>query len=347
MRLTNREDLVFYAKMAQRQVGYIAGQLEITSRCEQFCPNCDSWKAHQSGEFRAEMGYAEIAMFFDELNRMQNFENLTLTGGDPVSHPMFEEILKLDRKFKLQINTALPLPIATPELWRERIDTIRLSLDGVTKETYYKMRGVRTDPEEILSRIYDLNHPDWATNTCVADANIHEMLQIIDRLGDMYPRNPRKASFIAVMDRKVSPEFWREYNYNSDVIRERKRDMEECPCNVHWHQETSVAEDVAELRKHLASGAADTIPCRVGGITFHIKCNGDVYPCCITGGEAIATKRDYCVGNIKKNSLSEIQRRYHPQEDYKTPVCRDLCQWKQFQMNALADRATKINMRIP
>lgn len=335
-----REDLKFYAKIAQLGLGYVAGQLELTSKCEQFCPNCDSWKSHHNGSIEGTLEFSEVANIFMQLNDMKTFEHLSLTGGDPLSHPGIKGLLRLPRKFKLQLNTALPKPIdeELQELLRTRVDSLRVSLDGVRPATYAKMRGVPTDPETILSRLEQIAHPFWATNTCVADANVHEMLDILMRLEKM-KHKPRKAMFLAVLARDVSPEFWTKYRLMANNIR-----------TIDWEIETSVAEDVQAVRTFLKGPEAEEIPCYSGNLSFHIKATGEVYPCCLVGGEAIPTIKPMAIGNVKEDFLNVIQERYASDvpKHYagKTP-CRSVCQWKQLTINRLAHAASKTGLRMP
>lgn len=338
MIITQREDLVSYAKFAAYSPSYVAGQVELTSKCEQLCPNCDSWKVHRSGVVSGQLTYKEVEDLFTQLNSMPSFEHLALTGGDPLSHPDFDQIMEelVPRaNFKVQINTALPSGLTPRRVAALRkAHAMRVSLDAVTKEVYYKMRGVDTDPEDVLGRCAEVDHEFWATNTCVAPANVQELPSIVQRLSAMH-RPPRKASFLAVLDRAVDPGFWEAYK--------------EASSRSSGHGiETSFEEDVVALKEFKQSKEIENIPCRVGAITFHIKCNGDVYPCCLTGGEAIITRPQFCIGSIRKELLWKIMKAYRPAKHYQgDSPCRKICQWKQVQMNVLADRASKTYMRMP
>lgn len=341
MQITDRADLTYYAKLAQHKVGYVAGQLELTSKCEQFCPNCDSWKKHQSGEIKDQFTFAQVVKLFAQLNELPTFEHLAITGGDPASHPDLEKILSIPRKFRLQINTALPKPSfrVPPYVWR-KADALRVSLDAVNARTYFKMRGVGTDPEDILRYLEEIAHPSWATNTCVAPANVEEMPEIVRRLDRMVCK-PRRANFLAVLDREVDQVFWKRYSFMSTELKLMR-------ASGMVKLESSVAEDVQELRVWKNSEEALDVRCSVGAISFHIKCNGDVYPCCLVGGEAIVTRPEYRIGNVHSDfSLEEIRKRYRPALHYKTESCRKVCQWKQCQINRLAHDASKVFMRMP
>jgi MoaA/NifB/PqqE/SkfB family radical SAM enzyme len=198
-----RPDLVCYAKLAQRKVGYIAGQVELTSECSQHCLYCDSWRAHTKGTIKGTLTYSDIIHLIQQLNAMPTFEHLTFTGGDPQnwvepnSKFDFEALLSLLRTQKLcytlQVNTALVKPIKA-EIWREALSRVRVSLDSVRRETYKKLRGDGRDPEEIIERMEELAHPGISTMTCVSEGNSDEVPGIIERLYRMKYHRARRCS---------------------------------------------------------------------------------------------------------------------------------------------------------
>lgn len=331
-----RDDLKFYAKVAQRKLGYVAGQLELTSECFQKCLACDSWRADAKGEIKGIWDYQPFLVLMDELQSMPIFEHLSLTGGDPQRWPFLDKFLKEERhryRFSLQLNTALARD-CDPDLYRVKLDRLRVSLDGVTPDTYRKMRGVRTDPEEIIGRMEKLAHPMLATNTCVTDVNIDEIPAIVHRLNNMeFP--PRKAMFLAVLDFEVGSDFWRKYAELKALVSPRVP--------------LSFQEDVEWVRGFTKSPESSRVPCYAGGLTFHIKCDGDVYPCCLVGGEAIKTRKEMAIGNVFEEPLAAIHRRYSPGLHYadKESACVKVCQWKQLQVNLAAHQASKLTLTMP
>jgi MoaA/NifB/PqqE/SkfB family radical SAM enzyme len=331
-----RDDIKFYGKLAQRKAGYVAGQVELTSDCFQFCTACDSWKSHARGQIRGVLSLNDVVKLCDELGRMKTFEHLTFTGGDPQKWPAFEEFFEYHRilyPFTFQVNTALARG-ANPVLWQKMIDRVRVSLDAVLPDTYRKARGVKTDPEEILARMEALRHPNLATMTCVSDVNIDEVPAIIARLNAMSWK-PRKAMFLAVMEHDVAPGFWQKFSELKTL---------ESP-----FVPTSFSEDVAWVREFTRSPEADKIPCYSGSATFHIKCNGEVYPCCLIGGEAIKTRREMAIGNILTETMEGILRRYQPKCHYadKSSPCVAVCQYKQLQMNRAGHAASLTTLSMP
>ncbi len=332
-----RDDLKFYAKVAQRKLGYVAGQVELTSECFQKCLACDSWRADAKGEIKGMWGLGKFLSFLWELDAMPTFEHLSLTGGDPQRWPEIDYFLKSQRdfyRFSFQMNTALAKEPGSLDDYRTKLQRLRVSLDGVTPDTYRRMRGVRTDPEEIVDRMDRLAHPMLATNTCVTDVNIDEVPAIVARLNEM-KNPPRKAMFLAVLDFEVGSEFWRKYAKLKEIKSPRVP--------------TSFSEDVEWVRGFTAGPESSRIPCYAGGLTFHIKCDGDVYPCCLVGGEAIKTRKEMAIGNVFNEPLSAIHSRYAPGLHYadKEGACVKVCQWKQLQVNMLGHEASKTTLAMP
>jgi MoaA/NifB/PqqE/SkfB family radical SAM enzyme len=342
--LAQRPDMMFYGKLAQRKLGYVAGQLELTSLCHQRCVACDSWRQHKKGNINNTLPLQTIKNLAHQLNQTPTFEHLTLTGGepqdwrDPIDPSItFEDLLtwlSITKKFSLQVNTNFCKPVNV-SLWRNALNRVRVSLDAVTPETYKLCRGDTQDPEHILARIEELNHGGLATMTCVSEYNIHEVPDIITRLNRMN-NPPRKAMFLAVLDfGHTDPNFWEQYNALREIPSPRVP--------------TSFSEDVSWVREFVCSPQARDIPCHSGSITFHVKCNGDVYPCCLVGGEAIKTRTEMRIGNIHNKTLAQIQKEYKPGCHYRSPdsPCRAVCQWKQLNLNRVAHEASKTFLTMP
>jgi radical SAM protein with 4Fe4S-binding SPASM domain len=110
---------------------------------------------------------------------------------------------------------------------------------------------------------------------------------------------------------------------------------------------TSFAEDpfVVRLQHDLRD-----VPCYIGASTFHIKSNGDLYPCCLVGGEAIGTRKEYKLGNVWGTSLEELWHQHSiPKYNYAVDIdfCRNNCFWKQLALNVETDKASKYCLSMP
>ena len=354
-----REDLTRYGKLLTNGTGYVAGQLEVTSRCFQHCKGCDSWREDLSGAATGEWDFESVQQLCRELASMPSFEHLSLTGGDPQAWPHLYHFLQwwkdnmVETGIRLQLNTALTQPLDSEmrELFRVAVDDLRISLDGLTVETYEKIRGRGlhnkgncTNPEAVIERMCELEHPGLTTNTTVFPENIHEVVPILNQLNDLLSLGQlkiRKAHFLAVIGDRgrldlSTRHFWDEW----ERIREHAKKLS---------LPTSVSENPHAVREALAAGLGRELRCWSGRSTFHIKCDGWVYPCCLVGGEALKTQQEFRLGNVHEEGLKSIfARNNEPEHHYRDkPICTKICQWKQLQLNMIGEAADKLVLAMP
>jgi len=347
-----RSDIQQYAKLALLRTGYVSGQVEVSSKCFQHCRACESWRDDLSGVVRGMWELPTLQALCVELMRTHPFEHLTLTGGDPQAWPYLDAFLNwwagetTYSRFKLQINTALTQD-PDPAQW-QIFDDVCVSLDAVQPEIYAKIRGDKqTDPHEVLRRMKHLGHRGLATRTTVMPENLGHCYAILDALEVLHRQTPiRKAVFMAGIGPRVGRDdgFWSRY-------RELAKDAKS------WSVPTSFADDVWETRQFCESDAAKSVPCYAGNISFHAKANGDWYPCCLAGGEAITTYPQLRIGNYFQEvahspAMSAARRlldRYRPHCHYgKADMpCSEICQYKQLQVNLAAHAASTSTLSMP
>jgi hypothetical protein len=86
-------------------------------------------------------------------------------------------------------------------------------------------------------------------------------------------------------------------------------------------------------------------------MSFHAKANGDWYPCCLVGGEALATQKSFCLGNVHVEGydLELLRKRYVPLAHYANSesICSKICQYKQLQVNIAAEHAEQLTLAMP
>jgi len=329
--------LAYYAKVAQHRLGCVAGQLELTSKCMQKCPMCKSWQdSEPSGIF----GVAYAAQLWHDLNQRREFEHLSLTGGDPQCYPNLRELALYPRNFRLQISTAM---MKKPEPWYKYFDRVRISLDTLDPVIYEKMRGVQRKPFEVFDWLAEVDI-EFATITTVNEHNVEDLIPMLlemENQGRRFGERYRKAIFMLELGRELPAE----------VVGEFFRIGRVAPNQLNLP--TSFGESIDKTRKMVNDmEQVGNRRCAVGDISFHIKCNGDVYPCCLIGGEAIETQTDFRLGNyFMARDISRIMNAHRSTEIalfYRWhKVCRDVCQWKQAEINRLAEEAGKTRVSIP
>ena len=259
----------------------------------------------------------------NELQRMRSFEHLTLTGGDPQAWTHIDKFLELFYyPFKLQFTTALMKDPADFELFREKVYDVRVSFDGIRPETYHDARGVDTDPQEILDRIVRIAHPRTTTMTAVSDDNIDEIPEIIYALQQI---PLRKIMFCPIMGFDHPQSYWDKY---ADLV--------------------DAFGDCTSFGETIVFDALDTeVQCWESRIAFHIKTNGDVYPCNLVGGEAIPTSPEFALGNVYETALVDIYPAEVPRCYVEGSPCLKICQFKQRQLNQAGHLATQTVLSVP
>jgi MoaA/NifB/PqqE/SkfB family radical SAM enzyme len=361
--MKQRPEFAVYGRLltAHPGTGYVSGQVELTSACFQSCAGCDSWRDHMKHGARS-MSLENLDKLCERLAVMPDFNKLTLTGGDPQAWPHLDAFLSNRRwPFALQLTTAL---VKDPNvaLWGETVDEIRVSLDALDPNIYKAIRGRSqpdagfvhylpgqiTTPDEVINRACDLQHHGLSFFVVVYERNADDVARLLQALDELFINGELKCRRVHVVlgigARGVA---WREGKIGRAWATIRNlADHLDLPINVQDD------EDVFNTREALENnplGDYDDVRCHAGRISFHIKPNGDLYPCCLIGGEALEEIESFKVGNVFEDGIWECSQRYAPRCHYREPasVCRRVCQWKQFHVNCLGEYASTCAPSIP
>lgn len=360
-----RPDVHAYAKLAVKRLGYVAGRMELTSVCDQKCAACDSWRPHA---LKATMPWEGALKALDDLLAMPTFEHLVFTGGDPRYWPDYERLLRLIAEkqaegvwpktaFQLISPQDSPLFEGEAELVRNDFYELCTSLDAVSSEVYLKMRGKRLDPEDVLARLEAIDHPRQKFSVCATSRNIHHIPAIFERLTRVKFKF-RKVVVTAVMGdhdkgkNAAEDAFWEAFRALPAAVAEYG-----LPSNLTTEGDMEGPE---AQRKRVEGGDFDGVRCWAGAWSFYIKANGDLYPCCLVGGEAIKTQTAYRIGNVFETPISALQKSYQPQYYYeknpdgvdasevgRAPICKRICQWKQAHANLSAESVAGLTFSMP
>ena len=159
--------------------------LEITNRCNLRCPHC----ASTSGRAREnELSFEEWAALLGEIKRLGG-EEVTVIGGEALMRPdwfdICEQVRRLDMRLILITNGIRADVDDTPAQFRAlRPHLIGISIDGASKDTYRRHRGVdRFDHVmALLRRLRDDGHENVNAITTFMRSNIREF----DRFADLF-----------------------------------------------------------------------------------------------------------------------------------------------------------------
>ena len=337
-----------YSKIALNKLGYVGGQIEITSQCFQHCLGCISWK-QDTVMFSLE----QLQNTCRQLATFTTFEHLTLTGGDPRTWEPLDEFLEWfgmqQFKFKLQLNTALARPIKDVLLW-QTVYGFKVSMDACTNETY---QAIRHDPENtpqtIMERCWELSHPRLALNVTVYPENQHEFYDLMLWINKEYQNGLplRKVMITAAIGSEAcrgdqNEEFYSQWEVDKERILENK--------DITVPNSFSESHDEDELMVRDVCNSSEILDtrCWAGLLGFHIKPNGDLYPCCIVGGEVSETLEEHKIGNIFSDHIANLYANLCPDYRYaRHQACRDNCMYKQLQINITAEQARNTVLALP
>lgn len=131
--------------------------LEITADCNAHCPFC--LRPAEDRQSRKMLPFDKIRQILDEVRELGGLF-LEITGGEPLLHPAFEEIVRYARTlgFAVAVTTNGML------LNADHIDlfssvgmyNVLISVHAVDKRLYQKMFGVRSSPTHVLSVIQEM-----------------------------------------------------------------------------------------------------------------------------------------------------------------------------------------------
>ena len=350
--LPERSDLNYYGKLMQYGTP-IAGQVEVQSGCFQHCRMCESWRDDLKGVVRGTWSVNDLLSLTQRLASFRTFEHLSLTGGDPQAwKPLTQylaavlarqELGTLRKGFGLQLNTALTRDVEDVSLWSAALQDVRVSLDAIDKDAYAWIRGDKdTDPLDVVARVDALGRAgvNVQLNVCVTAETLDQMEQIAHVVASAMDYPPRKVTFLPVIGDRFTrdSDFWIRYSGETNRL---------AVYLARHGVKSNDAEGVAATREWCSGSEAAETPCYHGGTTFHIKANGDVYPCCLVGGEAISTYKQFILGNYFEGYTFTPTRK--PQLDYadEDKPCRNICQWKQAALNKAAHEASLVQLSMP
>ena len=155
--------------------------IESTNYCNLDCIHCG--RPLMSGD----MGIMDWLVFTKTLRECQlnNCPSIKLNWrGEPLIHPLLEEMVEVSKKkagiLEVQLNTngQLLTPNRSRKLCNAGLDRIIISADGITRETYEKIRQ-RASWDRLIENIKYLRtlypRPIIRIQTCVLPQNRHEI----------------------------------------------------------------------------------------------------------------------------------------------------------------------------
>ncbi len=259
--------------------------IDLTSVCNERCIHC--YIPHENKLHH--MDFSLFKKILDESIEMKVL-NYTITGGEPLLHPNFLEIIKLCRKSNISLNILSNLTLLNNEIFSEFINnpliSVQASLYSIDPDIHdeiTKVKGSCNLTKKAIIRLVE-NNVNVQISCPIIKQNVKCYLDVIE--------------WAKAMNINVSSDYNLLGSYNSN-----KNNLK---CRLE-HKEVSEIlnnlndEDIIKIQKEVEENKLITIDdtiCSVCRYSFCISENGDVYPC--------AAWKSFVLGNLYKSRLSDI-----------------------------------------
>ena len=303
---------VFFESLRMKQQTFVRSiQLEMLSGCPCKCVMCKQWQDRTSYYMQPE----QLETFFKEYHRLGGLQ-INVTGGDPLYYKDFVRVFSQDFSLRFDITTTL---ITTD---KEKLDLLKkfkllsISISGAG-DMYTKVHGANAYDLVIKNLIYIKKKGiNFKLNSVLNKDNLADLGWVDQFIDDMNLLQPKFVTFIqSLFDEgsfKNIPEF-------IDKVKTK--------ATFKYSQ--------ASMGNRNISGKESKInkyTCIIPHLHWHIKSSGDVYPCCIMGGE-VGQDLDprFCFGNIFKDKLEDIYKNGTDFSEkigpdiYNSGLCRKMC----------------------
>lgn len=269
--------------------------LHITNRCNMRCIHC----CYSSGEKEmTEMSYKQIIKLLIEAKNL-GVEHVDIFGGEPTIRDDLIDILNATKDLGIKtelLTNGLMRKEREIELLESGVDSIGVSLDGISEEVYKKIRKVNGAGRVIEFAKRCVNKGIYTKiNTVLFKSNINEIKNIVQLSNSIGADEQRIYYFTPVgrgakcLDEWVNPEEWIKY-----IIKEL----------VPLELKTKLLLESPFIKRKNPSININNFGCRAMNVKNYaqIMSDGSVYPC------AILTSSHPSLGNVLDKSLEEIMR---------------------------------------
>lgn len=254
----------------------ISLHLLITDYCVNKCNMCGHWKTNN----KKVLSFEILKTIWNEMN-LNGGESICLTGGDPVIHPEFNEILELERKFDLGIITTGNFRSNFKWELLSGLKWIRFSIDSLNPDRYKIIRGMNNLYTTIipnLEKALELNK-EVGINFTIQKLNHDEIINIVNFCIEhkvyrlmLYPMH---GNFDLAIGKDEIESIVKQLR---DIIVDDN--FEKIPENnikfLYYNLRELLKEDKTNVRELID---LDTHPCMINKIHLAIGADGSVYPC--------------------------------------------------------------------
>jgi len=265
-------------------------QIELTSKCNERCVHCYIPHENKINDIEAEL-------FYDVLEQCKEMGllNLTLSGGEPMTHKNFCEFLRKCKEYDFSVNILSNLTLLNDEIIAEmkanRLSSVQVSLYSMNPEIHDEITQMKGSFEKTKNAILKLIENDIPlqiscptmkqNKNCYVDvinwAKKHKVRAVTDYIMmakyDHTTQNLQSRLSLDEVEKVINDIIENDSEYQKEMM---KADIEQA--------------DKRDISNDIVCGVCISMICMVA--------DGNVYPC--------AGWQDYVVGNVKQTPLKEI-----------------------------------------
>ena len=256
--------------------------LEVGNACFCNCPMCDIHsKPHKKIEFE---------VFKNRVDKLKKagFKTIRLAGNDPLTHPQIIDFIDYieNRRMKVDITTTLLTPNKELVERVSKVDTLRLSFSTIAN--FDRFYGV--DKYVLFCKNFD-TVCEIRKNGFIINYTFVESFKNYKYIDS----NLLTRFLIYSPEFKGRVNFFPEIKYNVEWSQEEKENVE------------NFIKDIKVPHEYFDFTLKKMTKCTIHNKHLYIKVNGDVYPCCMSGGEIGQDSVDELfLGNIDSDNIKEI-----------------------------------------
>jgi len=271
----------------------ISALIKITSSCRSRCRYCLSWQTTQD--------ILSSDLVVSALKDIRKFaaHQITLSGGEPTTHPDFSRIVEECAKAEIHVTVITDGQYSHESSWISAVDEFTFSIDTHSPDIYKLIRGIDGLSKALdnLSRAVKAG-VTVSVNIVLSNQAIRGIENTVDLLVN---KGVNRIHFLelethlAVGDGLLPS--------NDDLSKFRGNIL---PALESKYSGIILAGKVLTLPENIRCNS-NSIPCLIPWMHVTIRPNGNIYPCCRIGDDTPKGNNEtFCLGNVKENSISDI-----------------------------------------
>ena len=287
---TQENTQTYLSSHFKNQPQLISLQIELTSRCNERCVHCYIPHDNKTTDIDFEL-YADVLRQANDMGLL----SLTLSGGEPLLHPGFCDLLRQAKKYDFSINILSNLTLLNDEMLEEmksaHISSVKVSLYSMNESIHDAITCLPGSHRKTIKAIEKL-----IRNDIPVQISCPTMKENKDGLADVlhwaYVHKIRAITDFIMMAR---------YDHSADNLNHRLSLDEVKPLIldiVNGDEAYRTHLMNADLKTSLSQNISEDTVCGVCVSSICMVADGSLYPC--------AGWQSYVLGNVRENSLRDV-----------------------------------------